>query len=72
MVYVAIFIYKGVLDELEVFVDRREADLQADEWRKEATPDEDVVDVLEREIIIDLATRQRLVANNLRKGLDNA
>ena len=54
MVYVAVFIYQGALEGLEVFIDREEAELQADEWRKKGNPDEGVVDVLEREIKIDL------------------
>jgi len=53
MVYVAVFINQGVLEGLEVFTDREDAEQQADEWRKKG--DEGVVDVLEREIKIDLA-----------------
>ena len=44
-VHVAYFIYGGVLNSLEVFTDEVEANKQADEWRKDARPDEDVVAV---------------------------
>ena len=57
MVYVAVFIHQGVMEDLEVFTDREDAEQQADEWRKKGNPDEGVVDVLEREIKIDLARR---------------
>ncbi|KKL54673.1 hypothetical protein LCGC14_2263080 [marine sediment metagenome] len=57
MMYVAVFMQKGVLEELEVYTDRVEAEKQADEWRKKSTPDEDVVDVLEREPHIDISRR---------------
>jgi len=52
-VHVAIFIYRGVLNALEVFADPGLAQAKADEWKKEANPEEDVVDVLEKEVIID-------------------
>jgi len=55
MVYVAVFINQGALEGLEVFTDREDAEQQAEEWRKK--PDGGVVDVLEREIKIDLARR---------------
>jgi len=45
-VYVAYFIYKGVLEGLEVHTDLVEANRRADEWRKSASPSEDEVDVL--------------------------
>jgi len=51
-VYVAIFIYQGVLNSLEVFAEPGPAQAKADEWKKEANPEEDVVDVLEKEVIV--------------------
>ena len=50
-VYVAVFIYQGVLNDLEVYADPELAQAKADEWRKEANPEEDVVDVLEKDVI---------------------
>lgn len=50
-VHVAIFIYRGVLNNLEVFAEPGEAEAKADEWRKDSNPDDDVVDVLERKVI---------------------
>lgn len=50
-VYVAIFIYRGVLNALEVFADPELAQAKVDEWKKEASPEEDVVDVLEKEVV---------------------
>ena len=50
-VHVAIFIYQGVLNALEVFADPGPAQAKADEWKKDANPEEDVVDVLEKEVI---------------------
>jgi len=50
-VHVAIFIYRGVLNALEVFADPELAQAKADEWKKEANPEEDVVDVLEKEVV---------------------
>jgi len=49
-VQVAIFIYRGVLNDLEVFAEPGPAQAKADEWKKEANPEEDVVDVLEKEV----------------------
>ena len=57
MVYVAVFINQGVLKGLEVFTDPKDAEQQAEKWRKKSNPDKDVVQVLEREIKIDLARR---------------
>ena len=51
-VYVAVFIYQGVLNDLEVYADPELANAKADEWRKEANPEEDVVDVLEKEVVV--------------------
>ena len=51
-VHVAIFIYQGVLNSLEVFAEPGPAQAKADEWKKEANPEEDVVDVLEKEVIM--------------------
>ena len=51
-VYVVIFIYHGVLNGLEVFAEPGPAHAKADEWKKEANPEEDVVDVLEKEVTI--------------------
>jgi len=50
-VHVAIFIYRGVLNSLEVFTHPGLAQAKADEWKKEANPEEDVVDVLEKEVV---------------------
>jgi len=49
-VHVAIFIYRGVLNDLEVFAEPGPAQAKADEWKKEVNPEEDVVDVLEKEV----------------------
>ncbi|MBA7652240.1 hypothetical protein ES703_60070 [subsurface metagenome] len=51
-VYVAVFVYKGVLEGLEVHTDPVRAQARADEWKKQANPEEDVVDVLEKEVIV--------------------
>jgi len=45
-VYVAYFVYKGVLEAVEVHTDPVAAQTRADEWRKEANPEEMAVDVL--------------------------
>ena len=50
-VYVAVFIHQGVLSDLEVYADQELANAKADDWKKEANEEEDVVDVLEKEVI---------------------
>jgi len=57
VIHIAIFMQKGLLEELEVFTDREEAEQQAEEWRKKSNPAEDVVDILEREPHIDISRR---------------
>lgn len=52
MVHVAIFIFRGVLNGIEVFADPEEAQAKANEWRRTANPEEDVVEVLEKEVIV--------------------
>ncbi len=51
-VHVAIFIYRGVLNDLEVFAEPEPAQAKADEWKQQATPNQDVVTVVQREIIV--------------------
>jgi len=45
-VYVAYFVWKGVLEAVEVHTDPVAAQTKADEWRKEGNPEEMAVDVL--------------------------
>ena len=45
-VYVAYFVWKGVLEAVEVHTDPVAANTRADEWRKEGNPEEMAVDVL--------------------------
>ena len=49
-VYVAYFVYKGVLEAVEVHTDPVAAHTRADEWRKEANPEEMAVDVLVEQV----------------------
>ena len=49
-VYVAYFVYKGVLEAVEVYTDPVAANTRADEWRKEANPEEMAVDVLPQQV----------------------
>lgn len=75
-VHVAVFIYQGVLNDLEVFTEPGPAQAKADEWRKDANPEEDVVDVLEKELItpgtplkelsLEWMYRKRLERNDIR------
>ena len=55
--YVAVFIYGGVLEGLEVYIDEKDAEEQAEKWRTDARPEIDVVQVVKRDIHIDMVRR---------------
>lgn len=59
-VYVALFIHRGVLGEIEVYGTRAMAESKRDEWKESASEEDDVVDVLRKEIISQPGLRRHI------------